>query len=110
LCDIQTLEDDEMRGTSHLLMNVDRNCSVPKALETRVQSQSYALNESQSSSQLERDLSYIICNQSNNLETRIDPGNHRDNVRSASRAIDFKEIVSQFSESNQGNSLYYLCS
>jgi hypothetical protein len=97
-----------MRSVDCLPTNVDGDCSDPKALETQMQSESYALNEPESNSQLEMDLSCIIRNQSDTLKTRMDPGSCKGDIHSTSRAMDFEEIVSQFSESNQGNLLLNL--
>jgi len=90
-------------------MNIDGSCSVPEALDTQVQSTSYALNECQDSSQLVMDLSHITRNQSNISERENLPCSPEDNICIASGSIDFGQIVSQFLESNEGNSFYNLC-
>jgi len=78
-------------------MNIDDSCSVPKALETQVQSSSYTLNECQGNSQLVMDLSRITRNQSNVSERGKQPGSPEDNIYTTSRSIDFEKIVSQLS-------------
>ena len=108
MSEIQIVEHDEMRNAGHLPMNVDGGCSLLKGLETQVQSQSYASNQPQKNSEVEIDLSSIICYESDILQTRMNPGDHRDNIYSASGATDLEQIVPQFSQSNQGNLLYNL--
>jgi len=89
-------------------MNIDGSCSVPEVLDTQVKSTSYALNECQDSSQLVMDLLHITRNQSNISEREKRPGSREENICTASGSIDFGQIVSQFSESNEGNSFYNL--
>ena len=96
MCEIQTVEHGGIRGADYHPMNIDGSCSVPNSLETQVQSPSYALNECQGKSQLVMDLSHITRNKSNVSERGKRPGSPKDNICTASRAMDFEQIVSHY--------------